>query len=125
MAAIGAKYKWNNGRILHASRLWKSPTKRRLPRILIEDRAQEVGIKMYLEEPWMVFEETKEPASTISTSSAIPMDFYLGRYYWIHDRVTEAQAIWDLLRAEQRSHRVTPSPYLGEIEEVMLTGNEG
>ena len=83
MAAIGAKYKWNNGRILHASRLWKSPTKRRLPRILIEDRAQEVGIKMYLEEPWMVFEETKESTSTISSEGSIPMEFYLNRYYLV------------------------------------------
>ncbi len=31
----------------------------------------------------MVFEETKEPAPEISISEAIPMEFYLNRYYLI------------------------------------------
>ena len=34
MSAIGAKYKWKEGKILHASRLWKAPSKRRIPRMI-------------------------------------------------------------------------------------------
>lgn len=81
MAAKGAKYKWKEGKILHASYLWKSPSKRRLPRILIEDRAQEVGIVMSLQEPWMIFQETLQPAQDIDKTDAIILEFYLGRYY--------------------------------------------
>lgn len=72
---------WREGKILHASRLWKAPTKRRIPRIHIEDRAQEVGILMYLEEPWMTFEETKEEAVKIDTSNALELEYYFNRYY--------------------------------------------
>ena len=81
MTAIGAKYKWLNGKILHASRLWKAPSKRRLPRILIEDRALEVGIKMYLQQPWMVFEETSEKSSEISSNGAIELEYYFNRFH--------------------------------------------
>lgn len=81
MAAIGAKYKWKEGKILHASRLWKAPSKRRIPRMLIEDRALEVGIYLSIEEPWFVFAETILPADTLDTTDAIQLEFYLGRYY--------------------------------------------
>lgn len=81
MSAIGAKYRWKEGKILHASRLWKAPTKRRIPRMLIEDRALEVGIKIYIEEPWFVFEETTFSAETIGVSDAEQCEFYHGRYH--------------------------------------------
>lgn len=87
MAALGAKYKWLDGKILHASRLWKAPTMRRIPRILIEDRALEVGIKMYLEEPWITFEETKDKAGSIDIASAIPLDIYLSRYHLLPSQI--------------------------------------
>lgn len=87
MAARGAKYRWKEGKILHTSSLWKSPTKRRLPRILIEDRALEVGIQMYLEQSWMVFEETKEKSENISTTGSIPLEFYLNRYQLIPSEI--------------------------------------
>ena len=81
MSAIGAKYKWREGKILHASRLWKAPTKRRIPRMLIEDRALEVGIKLYVEEPWMVFEETLFSAENIDLADGEECEFYQGRYH--------------------------------------------
>lgn len=81
MAAIGAKYKWKEGKILHASRLWRSPSKRRIPRLLIEDRAMEVGIKISIEEPWFVFEETTLHTESIDTTNAEQLEFYLGRYH--------------------------------------------
>lgn len=86
MSAIGAKYKWENGKILHASRLWKAPSKRRIPRILIEDRAKEVGIKVSLSEPWMVFEETALASSQIPVEEAVELEFYLGRYYLLPEK---------------------------------------
>lgn len=81
MSAIGAKYKWKEGKILHAARLWKAPTMRRIPRMLIEDRALEVGVLMYVEEPWMIFEETKEKVDELSTKSAQELEFYQNRFY--------------------------------------------
>jgi hypothetical protein len=81
MSAVGAKYKWNNGKILHASRLWKAPTMRRVPRILIEDRAKEVGIKIHIEEPWMIFEETEEKCEEISMENSEELEFYLARFH--------------------------------------------
>ena len=86
MAAKGAKYRWKEGKILHASYLWKSPTKRRLPRLLIEDRALEVGIIVSLEEPWMVFEETDQISSKIDNQDAIELEFYLNRYYLLPEK---------------------------------------
>lgn len=83
MSAIGAKYKWENGKILHASRLWKSPTMRRIPRILIESRALDVGIKMYLKIPWMVFKETKIKSTEINRNDAIELKFYFNRFHLI------------------------------------------
>lgn len=87
MAALGAKYKWQDGKILHASRLWKAPTMRRIPRIMIEDRALEVGVKMYLEEPWIVFEETQDKAGSLDQSSAVPLEFYLSRYHLLPPQI--------------------------------------
>jgi hypothetical protein len=80
MVAIGAKYRLKNGKILHLASLWKSPSKRRIPRIMIEERALEVGIKMYLDDLWMVFEETEEPAETIDMKSSIPCTAYFKQY---------------------------------------------
>lgn len=87
MAAIGAKYKWKEGKILHASRLWKAPTKRRIPRMLIEDRAQEVGITISLEEPWIVFAETTEVAEKIDLENAVELGYYYNRYYLLPEHI--------------------------------------
>lgn len=81
MAAIGAKYKWVEGKIVHASRLWKSPTKRRIPRMLIEGRAMEVGVLLYIQEPWLIFEETTFLAERIDTLDAEKLEYYYGRYH--------------------------------------------
>lgn len=81
MSAIGARYKLREGKILHSSRLWKAPTKRRIPRILIEDRALEVGILMYIEEPWMIFEETKKTSGNISRQGSLELRYYRNRFH--------------------------------------------
>lgn len=87
MSAIGAKYKWKEGKILHWAKLWQAPTMRRIPRILIEDRALEVGIKMYKEDLYMVFEETKEESSTLSTSNALNLQFYFNRFHLLPEMI--------------------------------------
>lgn len=86
MASIGAQYKWKNSKILHTSSLWKYPTKRRIPRLLIEDRALEVGILMYIEEPWMVFEETKIPVSLITKENSERLRFYRNKFYLLPEK---------------------------------------
>jgi hypothetical protein len=102
MSAIGAKYKWENGKILHASRLWKAPSKRRLPRILIEDRAKEVGISMHIAEPWMIFEETPLKSEEISLDDATELEFYLNRYYLIPAKFNKQDA-YEWLKKEGNS----------------------
>lgn len=81
MSAKGARYKWKEGNIYHASRYWKSPTMRRPPRILIEDRAMEVGILVYVDEPWIIFSETSQKSTEISLKNAQQLELYKNRYY--------------------------------------------
>lgn len=80
MAAKGARYKWRNGAILHASRFYKSPSKRRLPRILIEDRAMDVGILLHIEEPWLIYEESNLPSEDIDRTNAIHLPVYFHKF---------------------------------------------
>ncbi|MBU1104334.1 hypothetical protein L6255_03180 [Candidatus Parcubacteria bacterium] len=49
---------WENGLIKMPFRVWRSPTKRRIPRLLIEGRAKEVLVKLSLKENTFTFEET-------------------------------------------------------------------
>ena len=81
MASIGAKIRWKNGDIIHPSRMWKSPSKRRLPRLLIENRALEVALLVYIEDPWVVFHETNIEASEMEVEEAIPLEFYARKFY--------------------------------------------
>lgn len=81
MPSIGAKLRWKEGKILHPAFIWKSPSKRRLPRLLVEDRALEVGLKVSLEEPWIIFEETDQQAEKISLKEATPLEFYRNRFF--------------------------------------------
>lgn len=80
MSAIGARLRWKEGKILHPKEMWKSPSKRRLPRLLIEDRAQEVGILVYIEDLWIVFEETNILATEIDNDEAVPLELYSNRF---------------------------------------------
>lgn len=86
MASIGAQYRWRNGKILHTASLWKYTTKRRIPRLLVEDRALEVGILMHIEEPWMVFEETQSPVSEIDKTNAERLRFYRNKFYLLPEK---------------------------------------
>ncbi|OGD94053.1 hypothetical protein A2697_03545 [Candidatus Curtissbacteria bacterium RIFCSPHIGHO2_01_FULL_41_44] len=80
MSSVGAKIRWCDGKILHPSIYWKSPSKRRLPRLLIEDRALEVGVLIYVEEPWIVFRETNQKAEDIDSLGAIELEVYQGKF---------------------------------------------
>lgn len=80
MPSIGAKLRWREGKVLHPSEMWKSPSKRRLPRLLVEDRALEVGILIYLQEPWVIFEETDQPVGKINSKEAVQLEFYRNRF---------------------------------------------
>lgn len=81
MASVGARIRWKNGNILHPAMMWKSPSKRRLPRLLIENRAKEVGIKIRIQESWIIFEETALISEQIPMDNAVELEFYLNRYY--------------------------------------------
>ncbi len=89
MVAIGAKYRLRDGKILHIASLWKAPSKRRIPRILIEDRALEVGIKMYLDGLWMVFEESDLPAATIDMGKSIQCGAYFKGYHLLPGEIND------------------------------------
>jgi len=97
MAAKGAKYRLKEGKILHLASLWQAPSKRRIPRILIEDRAMEVGIKMYLDGLWMVFEETKLAAEGLDTNQGILCTPYYKQYHLLPSTI-EGKDTYDWLR---------------------------
>lgn len=92
MVAFGARIRWKNGNILHPSILWKSPSKRRLPRLLVENRALEVAILVYIEEPWIVFKETNLTSETMGHEESIPLEFYLNRFYLLPQKLKRQNA---------------------------------
>lgn len=81
MASIGAKIRWKEGKILHPASYWRSPSRRRLPRLLIEDRANEVGILVYIQDLWIVFEETNQEAGKIELEDGVALEVYKLRYH--------------------------------------------
>ncbi|OGE15956.1 hypothetical protein A3F00_04900 [Candidatus Daviesbacteria bacterium RIFCSPHIGHO2_12_FULL_37_11] len=76
MLGIGSQLKWFEGKIMYPSYQWRSPSKRRVPRLLIENRALEVGILIYVEEPWVVFEETDIKVDQIEMNKTEPLKLY-------------------------------------------------
>ncbi|OGH23904.1 MAG: hypothetical protein A2698_01735 [Candidatus Levybacteria bacterium RIFCSPHIGHO2_01_FULL_42_15] len=92
MVAFGARIRWKNGDILHPSIMWKSPSKRRLPRLLIENRALEVAVLVYVEEPWVIFHETNLASKTIGTEESTPLEFYVNRFYLLPQKLKRQDA---------------------------------
>ncbi len=45
--------------------------------------------------------------------------FYLGRYYWAHDQVEEAQKSWQELQESSLTERAYPSPWIREAEQKL------
>ena len=77
----GNELRWRNGNILHPAVAWKSPSKRRVPKLLVQPRAREVGILVFANEGWIVFRETDIPSETIDNQNADKLEFYAGRFY--------------------------------------------
>ncbi len=87
MIGIGSKLRWFEGKIMHPATQWKSPSKRRIPRLLVENRALEVGVLVYVDGPWVVFEETNIKISDIDTTEAIPLEFYEHHYHLLPEKI--------------------------------------
>ena len=100
MASIGAKIRWKNGDIIHPSRMWQSPSKRRLPRTLIEDRALQVVLLVYIEDPSLVFHETNADSSKADTKDAIQLELYLNRFFLLPHKIKRQDAYEWLKRSE-------------------------
>ncbi len=47
--------------------------------------------------------------------------FYLGRYYWISGKDEDAREVWEQLIEEQRVHRISPSPWMKEVKNLLET----
>ncbi|MDO8658705.1 MAG: hypothetical protein Q7K55_08240 [Candidatus Levybacteria bacterium] len=92
MASIGARIRWKNGDILHPSLMWKSPSKRRLPRLLIEDRALEVALLVYIDGMWIIFHETNIPSDKAEDIGSIKLEFYLNRFYLLPEKLKRQDA---------------------------------
>ena len=86
MIGIGAQLKWQDGKILYPAQTWDSPSKRRLPRLLVENRALEVGIYVYIESNWIVFEESNIPVGQFKMEEAEQLQLYQRRYQLIPAR---------------------------------------
>ena len=86
MIGIGSKLRWFEGKIMHPASQWKSPSKRRIPRLLIENRALEVGVIIYIEEPWVVFKESDQKVDEINMEDSEQLELYQHRYQLIPAR---------------------------------------
>lgn len=87
MISVGAKLRWNEGKILYPSYMWRSPSKRRIPRLLIEDRALAVGILIYIQEGWVIFRETDLPSGAIDLQESEKLEVYARRYHLLPERL--------------------------------------
>ncbi|MDO8619318.1 MAG: hypothetical protein Q7R49_05240 [Candidatus Daviesbacteria bacterium] len=68
MFSTGSEIRWKEGNILLPALKWQSPSKRRIPRLLVEHRAMEVGILIFIEGSSIVFKETGMSADQIKLS---------------------------------------------------------
>lgn len=84
--------RWKNGDIVYPSNMWKSPTKRRIPRLLIEERAKEVGVLVYIEESWIVFHETHQVIQEIDPTDSLTLEFYAKRFQLLPKRIRRQDA---------------------------------
>lgn len=50
-------------------------------------RALEVGVLIYINEPWVVFEETDQESKSIPLDESMPLIFYKNRYYLLPQKV--------------------------------------
>lgn len=71
---------WQNGTIRYPAYLWKSHTRRRIPRLLIEPRVKEVGIEVFKDDNYVVFKETQKTPSQLWSSESELLEFYKNRY---------------------------------------------
>lgn len=92
MASVGAKIRWKNGDILHPAIMWQSPSKRRLPRLLIENRALEVALLVYFDDMWIVFHETNIFSEKTDSKDAVQLEFYLNRFFLLPEKIKRQDA---------------------------------
>lgn len=45
--------------------------------------------------------------------------YYLGRYYWAHNNIDDARAVWQQLVDEQRDEKIAPSPWVNQVQEQL------
>ena len=45
--------------------------------------------------------------------------YYLGRYYWAHNQIDDARAVWQQLVDEQRDEKMAPSPWVNQVQEQL------
>lgn len=89
----GARIRWIKGNIVLPSAAWKSPSKRRTPRLLVEHRAKEVGIAIFIDGSNLIFHETSSLSTKIGLEEAIPLIYYAKRYYLIPERVNRQDTL--------------------------------
>lgn len=53
---------------------------------MVENRAKEVGVLVYVSEPYIVFEETDTPVERIDQTDSVPLEFYLNRFHLLPAR---------------------------------------
>lgn len=89
MLTFGAKLRWKDGNILHPAEYWQSPSKRRLPRLMIEQRAMEVGLLVFIEGKWIVFKETDQTPEQIPIKGSKQLKVYKNRYQLLPEKIAD------------------------------------
>jgi len=71
-------------------------------------------------EPTKGIEQLKELISNEENVVPDIAQFYLGRYYWVHNDIEEAKKIWNTFVLDQSQYRISQSPYASEAN-MLLT----
>lgn len=96
MIPTGSELRWRDGCIVLPALKWKSPSKRRVPHLLVEHRAKEEGVLIFIKDSYLLFKESGTPVSEIKlTGGQKEAQLYQKRYHLIPAEIEgEDSFIW-------------------------------
>lgn len=89
--------RWREKCITMPKTVWSSPSKRRIPRLVVEERAREVALEVFFKEAHFWFKETRTPVKELENlSNKTPLKPYKKRY--LLPEIVERDYLLDFLK---------------------------
>lgn len=66
-------------------------------------------------------QELEQLSNDASNMNADVAQFYLGRFYWVNDRVADAKMVWTQLVESQKMEKLSPSPWAAQAAQLLET----